>query len=318
MSSDPSSNPPLDPQVEALLEPAPDDFEMTSLLVDVLRKYVRDSSTAYPPLDVPIAAVADRTLSGPGGSLPIRVYTPEGEGPFSIMVFFHGGGWVVGDLDTQDMICRALCHGAKTVVVSVDYRLAPEHKFPAAVDDAWAATCWTADHAADLGGDVSRLVVAGDSAGANLSAAVALRARDEGGPELRAQVLIYGSCNFPSAPTESGAAFASGPILTSAAIDYFWAQYLADPAVDQEHPWASPARAESHRDLPPAFVATAELDPTRDDGERYGEILSRAGVPTDARRYPGMPHGFVSWVGLVDQAQRCIDDACAFLDRHVG
>jgi len=308
----------LDPQVEALLAPAAEDFEMTSLPVDVLRQYVHDSSTAYPPLEVPLAGIADRTIPGPGGPLPVRIYTPVGDGLFPLMTFFHGGGWVVGDLDTQDMICRALCHGAKSVVVSVDYRLAPEHKFPAAVEDAWAATRWVAAHAADLRGDAARLVVAGDSAGANLSAAVALRARDEGGPELRAQILIYGSCNYPSVPTESAASFADGPILTSAAIDYFWAQYLADPGVDQEHPWASPARAESHRDLPPAFVATAELDPTRDDGEHYADLLTRAGVATDVKRYPGMPHGFVSWLGLVDQAQHCIDEACAFLEHHLA
>ncbi|MBK7948874.1 MAG: alpha/beta hydrolase [Deltaproteobacteria bacterium] len=307
---------PLDPQVEALLQPAPEGFEMTSLPVDVLRKYVRESSMAYPKLAVPLASVADRTIAGPGGELPIRVYTPEGGGPFPLVVYFHGGGWVVGDLDTQDMICRALCHGAASVVVSVDYRLAPEHRFPAAVDDAWAATLWAAKNAPALRGDATRLAVAGDSAGANLAAAVALRTRDEGGPRLRAQLLIYGSCNYPSTRTPSTEQFKSGPIITEAAIDYFWKQFLADPAVDQDHPWASPARAKSHRDLAPAFVATAEMDPSRDDGERYGEILARAGVATESRRYAGMLHGFVSWVGLVDQAQRCIDHACAFLARH--
>ena len=307
---------PLDPQVAALLAPAPEGFEMTSLPVDVLRKYVRESSTAYPRLDVPLASVVDRTIPGPGGALPVRVYMPVGVGPFPLVVYFHGGGWVVGDLDTQDMICRGLCHGASALVVSVDYRLAPEHKFPAAVDDAWTATCWAAAHAAELGGDAARLSVAGDSAGANLSAAVALRTRDENGPRLRAQILIYGSCNYPSIRTPSTEEFAAGPIITEAAIDYFWKQYLVDPAVDQDHPWASPARAASHRNLAPAFIATAEMDPSRDDGERYAEILARAGVPTESRRYPGMPHGFVSWVGLVDQAQQCIDHACAFLARH--
>jgi acetyl esterase len=306
---------PLDPQVAALLEPAPQGFEMTSLPIDVLRKYVRESSTAYPKLAVPLAAVADRAIPGPGGELPVRVYTPVGKAPFPIVVFFHGGGWVVGDLDTQDMICRALCHGASAVVVSVDYRLAPEHRFPAAVDDAWAATRWAVAHAEELKGDARRVSVAGDSAGANLSAAVALRARDEGGPPLRAQILIYGSCNHPAVRTPSADEFASGPILTDAAVDFFWKQYLANPEVDQHHPWASPMRAADHRGLAPAFVATAELDPTRDDGERYADKLRTAGVATECRRYPGMPHGFVSWIGLVDQAQRCVDDACAFLER---
>jgi len=307
---------PLDPQVAALLAPAPEGFEMTSLPVDVLRKYVREASLAYPPLDVALAGVGDRTLAGPGGPLPIRVYTPVGAGPFPLVVYFHGGGWVVGDLDTQDMIARALCHGAGAVVISVAYRLAPEHPFPAAVEDAWAATRWAATHAAELGGDAARLAVAGDSAGANLAAAVALRARDEGGPRLAAQILIYGSCDHPSHRTPSADEFASGPILTDAAIEYFWKQYLPNPETDQHHPWASPARAADHRGLAPAFVATAELDPTRDAGERYADRLARAGVPTESRRYPGMPHGFVSWVGLVDQARLCLDDACSFLSRH--
>lgn len=306
---------PLDPQVEALLAPAPEGFEMTSLPIDVLRKYVRESSTAHPRPDVPLAGIVDRTIPGPGGPLPVRIYTPTGRAPFPIVVYFHGGGWVVGDLDTQDMICRGLCHGASSVVVSVDYRLAPEHRFPAAVEDAWAATNWAAAHAAEISGDANRLAVAGDSAGANLSAAVALRTRDESGPALRAQILIYGSCNYPSERTPSADEFASGPILTDAAISYFWKQFLPNPEVDQNHPWASPARAANHRGLAPAFVASAELDPTRDDGERYAEKLLRAGVPTESRRYPGMPHGFVSWLGLVDEAQRCIDDASAFLRR---
>lgn len=307
---------PLDPQVQALLSGAPEGFEMTSMPIDAMRKFVRESSMAYPKLAVALANVADRTLPGPGGALPIRIYTPTGPGPHPLVVFFHGGGWVVGDLDTQDMICRGLCHGAGSVVVSVDYRLAPEHPFPAAVDDAFAATSWASKHARELDADPARLSVAGDSAGANLAAAVALRARDEGAPPLRAQLLIYGSCNYPSSKTASTLEFANGPIITDAAIDWFWQQYLGHPERDQHHPWASPARAASHRSLPPAFVATAELDPSRDDGERYGELLARAGVATESRRYPGMPHGFVSWIGLVDQAQRCLDDACSFLRRH--
>ena len=156
---------PLDPQVEALLAPAPEGFEMTSLPVDVLRKYVRESTTAYPKLDVPLRGVVDQAIPGPGGPLPIRIYTPTGKAPFPIVVYFHGGGWVVGDLDTQDMICRGLCHGAGSVVVSVDYRLAPDHPFPAAIEDAQAATLWAAAQAAEIGGDAHRLSVAGDSAG---------------------------------------------------------------------------------------------------------------------------------------------------------
>jgi acetyl esterase len=308
----------LDPQIAALLGPPQPAFEMTALPVEALRKFVRDSSTAFPPLPVPLARIVDRTIPGPGGPLECRVYTPLGEGPFPLLVYFHGGGWVVGDLETQDRICRALAHGAGAVVLSVDYRLAPEHRFPAAVDDAYAATRWAASNARELAGDAGRLVVAGDSAGGGLTAAVALRARDEQGPRLRAQLIFYASCNYPSVKTVSAREFAAGPILTEAAIDYFWTQYLGDPARDQHHPWASPIRAASHRDLPPAFVASAELDPTRDDCEAYAAKLASAGVATQCRRYAGAPHGFVSWVGLADVAQRAIDDACAFLTKHAG
>jgi acetyl esterase len=308
----------LDPQIAALLGPPQPAFEMTALPVEALRKFVRDSSTTFPPLAVPLASVADRTIPGPGGALRCRVYTPVGAGSFPLLVYFHGGGWVVGDLDTQDMICRALAHGASAVVLSVDYRLAPEHRFPAAVDDAFAALRWAAAHARELGADPSRLVVAGDSAGGGLAAAAALRARDEHGPRLRAQLIFYASCNYPSVKTASAREFAAGPILTEAAIDYFWAQYLRDPAREQHHPWASPIRARHHRDLPPAFVASAELEPTRDDCEAYASKLAAAGVITECRRYAGAPHGFVSWVGLAGVAQRAVDDACAFVAKHAG
>ena len=308
----------LDPQIAALLGPPQPAFEMTDMPVDVLRKYVHDSSTAFPPLEVPLASIADREIPGPAGPLACRVYTPVGGGPAPLIAYFHGGGWVVGDLDTQDMICRGLAHGARAVVLSVDYRLAPEHRFPAAVDDAYAATCWASKHAPEIGGDAGGLVVAGDSAGGGLAAAVALRARDEGGPALRAQIIFYASCNHPSEKTASAREFADGPILTAAAVDYFWKQYLADPAVEQHHPWASPIRAASHRGLPVAFVASAELDPTRDDCEAYAAKLESAGVVTELRRYPGAPHGFVSWVGLADVAQSAIDDACAFIAQHTG
>ena len=307
---------PLDPQIAALLGSPQPAFEMTALPVDALRKFVHESSTAFPPLAVPLASVADRTIPGPAGALACRVYTPLGEGSFPLIVYFHGGGWVVGDLDTQDMICRALAHGAGAALLSVDYRLAPEHKFPAAVDDAYAATCWAAANASELGADPARLVVAGDSAGGGLAAAVAIRARDEGGPRIRAQLVFYASCNYPSAKTASAREFAAGPILTEAAIDYFWAQYLRDSAVDQHHPWASPIRAPDHTGLPPAFVASAELDPTRDDCEAYAAKLASAGVIADCQRYPAAPHGFVSWVGLADVAQRAIDDACRFIAKH--
>jgi acetyl esterase len=214
------------------------------------------------------------------------------------------------------MICRALCHGAGACLVSVDYRLAPEHRFPAAVEDAFAAAKWVASNAAELEIDPARISVAGDSAGGALAAGVALRARDEGGPPLRAQLILYASCNYPSEKTPSSVEYANGPILSSAAVEHLWHLYLADPAREQHHPWASPFRAHDHRDLPPAFVASAECDPTRDDCEAYGDKLASSGVATQCRRYAGMPHGFVSWLGRVDAAQTAIDDAVAWLARH--
>jgi acetyl esterase len=309
---------PLDPQVQKLLGPPARAFRMEDLSVEDMRRSVRESSLAFPKLKVPLGGILDRQIPGPGGALRVRCYRPLGKGPFQGIVYFHGGGWVVGDLDTQDMICRALCHAANARVVSVDYRLAPEHRFPAAVDDAFAATRWVADHARELEIDPARISVAGDSAGGALAAGVALRARDEGGPPLRAQLIFYASCNYPSEKTPSALEFASGPILSSAAVEYLWHLYLADPAREQHHPWASPIRARDHRNLPPAFVASAECDPTRDDCEAYAAKLESEGVATQCKRYAGMPHGFVSWLGLVDAAQTAIDDAAAWLALPAG
>lgn len=308
---------PLDPQIQAMLGQSGGMAPARTYSVEQLRATVRQYSTAFPPLDVPLAAIADRRIPGPAGDIPVRIYTPRGQGPLPVLVYFHGGGWVVGDLDTQDMICRGLCHGAGCLVVSVDYRLAPEHPFPAAVDDAYAATQWVARHATGFGGDPERIGVGGDSAGASLAAGVALRARDEDGPQLCAQLMFYGSMNYQiDTETDSMREFAEGPLLSIDDIEYFWHQYLAHPAVDQYHPWASPARATDHRNLPPAFNATAEIDPTRDAGEHYGELLRKAGVAVEQHRYSGMPHGFVSWLGVIDAAQTAIDDASAWLRRQ--
>jgi len=304
---------PMDPQIAAMLAASPAWPPVDSMPVDILRANVRASSLAFPPLAVPLASIQDDAIDGPAGKIGVRIYTPEGEGPFPGIVYFHGGGWMVGDLDTQDMIARALAHGARAVVVSVDYRLAPEHPFPAAPDDAWAATCWAAEQATILGIDPELIAVAGDSAGANLAAGVALRARDAGSPGIIAQLMFYGSGNYPSEDTPSSREFADGPLLSRNDMFFFWHHYLANPDVDQHHPLASPIRAASHAGLAPAFVATAEIDPTRDDGERYADTLAAAGVPVELKRYVGMVHGFVSWLGVLPAAQLAIDDACAFL-----
>lgn len=307
----------LHPRFEALASQSSAVPPAGTVPVKELRATVRSYSVRKRPYPVPLAQVEDHTLPGPGGPLDVRIYTPEGTGPFPLIVYFHGGGWVVGDLDTQDMIARALAHAAGAVLVSVDYRLAPEHPFPAAPEDAWYAVRWAAENAAQLQADPARLALAGDSAGAVLAAGVALRARDAGGPRIAAQILYYGSCNYPSADTESAIAYADGPILRRSDTEYYWHQYLTDPEREQHDPLASPQRAASHRGLPPAFVGTAEADPSRDDAEIYGRTLSEAGVPTVIKRYPGMVHGFVSWIGAIEGAQEAIDDAAAFLARHL-
>lgn len=309
---------PIDPQIEAMLSAAPPWPGVRNMDIATLRQAVRDSSVMLPPAeDAPVADIADRSIEGPGGLLGLRIYTPLGAAPFPVTVYFHGGGYVVGDLDTQDMIARALCAWSGSVVVSVDYRLAPEHPFPAAPDDAYAALAWVAAHAGEIGGDPARLAVAGDSAGGNLAAAAALRARDVGGPRLKAQVNIYGSCNYPSQLTASAHEYANGPLLQQDDIAWFYQQYLANPDVDQHDPQASPFRASSHAGLPPAFVGTAECDPSRDDAEAYAQKLASAGVPVVATRYAGMVHGFASWVGFLPGARDVLKDAAAFLKLHM-
>lgn len=303
----------LDPQIAAMLSGGGEWPGAANVPIDQLRALVRQFSMASGPLPVPLASVRDQAIPGPGGELPVRIYTPTGEGPFPLIVFFHGGGYVTGDLDTQDMIARGLCAGAGAVTVSVDYRLAPEHPFPAAPQDAFAALTWAAAHAADLGADATRLAVAGDSAGANLAAACALMAREAGGPALSAQVMFYGSANYPDELTPSAREFAEGPILTGEDITFFWGQYLSDPDRQKDDFRASPFRAPRHDGLPPAFVGTAEVDPSRDDAERYAERLAAAGVKVESRRYAGMPHGFVSWLAMLPAARKAVDDACAFL-----
>jgi acetyl esterase len=308
----------VDPQIAAMLAAMPEWPGVRHVPLAMLRQSVHDSSVAIPgAADAVVYSVEDRSMDGPGGALALRIYTPEGQGPFPVTLYMHGGGYVVGDLDTQDMIARAFCAWGETVVVSVDYRLAPEHPFPAAPDDVFAALQWAVAHAAEIGGDPSRIAVAGDSAGGNLACAAALRARDEGGPALRAQVNLYGSCNYPSEDTASAREFAEGPILKKDDVDWFWEQYLTSPA-EQDDPQASPVRAASHADLPPAFIATAECDPSRDDAEAFAAKLESAGVQVEMKRYAGMVHGFASWVGFLPGARDVMQDASQFLKKHLA
>jgi acetyl esterase len=303
---------PLDPQARALLdqmaEAGAPPFE--SLSPEQAREMIvamRD--LAGSPEQV--AKVEDSQIPTPDGKIPVRIYTPEGAGPFPILVYFHGGGWVIGSVDTIDAPCRALANGAGCIVVSVDYRLAPEHKFPAAAEDCYAATKWVADHAAELGGDRERIAIGGDSSGGNLTAVVALMARDRGGPKLVFQLLIYPVTDY-NFGTGSYQQNADGYLLTKNAMVWFWNHYLRNED-DGRNPYASPLQARDLSGLPPAFVITAEFDPLRDEGEAYAARLREAGVPVDAKRYDGMIHGFFQMAGVLDQGKQAIADAAAHL-----
>ena len=227
-------------------------------------------------------------------------------------MFFHGSGFVLCSLDTHDGMCRNLCAGAGCVVVSVDYRLAPEHKFPAGTEDCLHATRWAAAHAAELGADPARIAVGGDSAGATMAAVTAIRVRDEGGPALCGQLLLYPVTDYHTPGTPSYEENAEGYGLTRDTMKWFWAHYLND-ASEGAHPHASPLRAADLSGLPPALVITAEYDPLRDEGEFYAEKLRTAGVPAALSRYDGVNHGFMFWAGIVDRAGAAMNEACEWL-----
>ena len=248
-------------------------------------------------------AIENRTVAG---RIPLRVYRPSAEKPLPVIMFFHGGGWVLGNLDTHDTLCRRLAKESGCVLISVDYRLAPEHRFPAALDDCFGATQYVAEHAEGFGVDASALAVCGDSAGGNLAAAVALMARNSGGPQLHSQWLIY-PVTEPRFDTGSYRAFAVDHGLTRAAMQWFWDQY-APAAADRANPLAAPARAERLANLPPAHIITAEFDVLRDEGEAYAAALKAAGVKATLRRYEGMIHGFVHFAEPFDDAKRALTD----------
>lgn len=256
---------------------------------------------------VQVASTEDRTIPGADADLRARVYRPEGEGPFPTVVFFHGGGWVIGDLDTHDNMVRNICRGSGAVVVAVDYRLAPEHPFPAAADDAVAAARWVATHLEELGGD-RRLGVAGDSAGGNLSAVVA-QVLHADGTSLAGQFLIYPAVDaegeYPSRVEN-----AKGYFLEKDTMDWFYGHYAGawDDAKDAR---LSPLHGADLSGLPPAVIVTAEYDPLRDEGEAYGQALRAGGVPADVQRYDGMIHGFFDMGAISPAAQTAIDESCA-------
>jgi acetyl esterase len=251
-----------------------------------------------------LASVEPLTIPSPAGSIPARIYTPiklrKINGLASGLVFFHGGGWVIGDLDSHDVVCRKLADEGELMVVSVDYRLAPEHKFPAAVDDAIASTKWIAENAKQFGIDASRLMVGGDSAGGNLAAVVAISARDGNGPDIAGQLLIYPAIDF-AMTHPSHKEPETSILLTHSVIRWFSDHYLNGAA--DVHDWrASPARAKTLIGLPPAYVLTAGADPLRDEGDEYARRLKEAGVAVTHRTFPGQFHGFFTMGKLLQQA----------------
>lgn len=307
---------PVDPQIQLLLDKGSGVPATHTLSVPEARRLYEARIAVMAPA-APVAAVNERSIPGPGGPLRLRIYHPPGAGVFPLLVFFHGSGFVLCSLDTHDGMCRNLCAGAGCVVVSVDYRLAPEHKFPAGLDDCVFATRWAAEHAREFGADPDRMAIAGDSAGGNMAAAAAIRLRDEGGPPLCGQLLIYPVTGYHAPGTPSYERNADGYGLTRETMKWFWRHYLNDES-EATHPHASPLRAASLGGLPPALVVTAEYDPLCDEGELYAAKLREADVPALCSRWPGMNHGFFFWVGIVDQAGAAMRESCDWLRGMFG
>jgi acetyl esterase len=305
----------LDKEAEAFLAAvkAANRPEYSVIGAEGARQLYKETRGAVTPEAPEMSEIDNIAAPGPHGPIPLRYYRPAGvdkREPIPVVVFYHGGGWVIGDLDTHDVACRLLSNESRCAVVSVDYRMGPEHKFPAAVEDAYAAAHWVAGEAAALRIDPEKLAVGGDSAGGNLAAVVALMARgklkdgDKTAPKIGYQLLIYPATDMVMT-TESHKKFAKDHLLTRAAMDWFQEQYLNGEA-DREDWRASPLRAKSLAGLPPAYVLVAGNDPLRDEGEAYADALKKAGVPVAFREFPGQVHGFVVLGKIMPQAGQAI------------
>ncbi len=302
---------PIDPQVESLLS------EMAALggppiheLSVTEARTVAEGMIALAGDPIEVAAVDNITIPVDGAEIGARVYTPEGDGPHPVVMFFHGGGWVICSLDTHDNVARAICRDAEALVVSVDYRMAPEHRFPTAAHDCFAATKWVAENAASLGGDAGRLAVCGDSAGGNLSAVVSQMARDAGGPAIAYAALIYPAVDM----TRKGGSLdenASGYFLETEGMQWFMNHYLTE--AERADVLASPLLHSNLAGLPDTFIATCEYDPLRDEGEAYGDALRANGVHVENKRYEGMIHGVANMTGVLDGGRQLVSDVAAHL-----
>lgn len=305
----------LDPQAKAMLDAL---SEMQLPPIDTVTPVeLREMMQLPPPEQMdPVAGIVDRDVPVEGDTISVRIYTPDGDGPFGALVFFHGGGFVVGKVADYDAFCRTLAHRVGIVVASVEYRLAPEHKFPAAPDDCLAATRWVAGHADELNIDAARLAVGGDSAGGGLAAVVAQQTARAGGPAITHQVLIYPVTDF-NFDTDSYRDNAEGYFLTRDMMRWFWAHYLRTEG-DGADPKASPLRADDLAGLPPATVITAGYDPLRNEGEAYAKAMETAGVPVHYRCYEGMFHGFVGFGEGLDKAAEATGWMCDILRSAIG
>ncbi|MEQ8267156.1 MAG: alpha/beta hydrolase [Parvibaculum sp.] len=306
----------LDPQAKALLDMLgadPDAPRLIDLPPAAGREMYRAMANMLDLQGVPIGKTEDRAIPGPAGDIPIRIYTPvAGGGTGPALVYFHGGGWVIGDLDTHDALCRTLANEAGCKVIAVHYRLAPEHPFPASFDDAFAAVKWVEANSSEIGIDPNRIAVAGDSAGGNLAAAVCLRAKSEKDPEIAFQLLIYPVTDAPRG-TQSYKDFAEGYFLEAEGMDWFWNHYVLSAGADPANPFAAPLRAPSLAGLPPAYVVTAGFDVLRDEGKAYAEALKEAGVEAEYVNYEGMIHGFFNLQGALDVSRDAVKAAAKAL-----
>ncbi|WP_431972308.1 alpha/beta hydrolase [Nocardia sp. bgisy134] len=312
---------PLKPEARAIVELASAGFPKLGTEVfdaaEARRLLAARPAAAVEPL--PVGRVEERTVPGPDGApeVRVRIYWPVDAGPgLPVVVFCHGGGFTICSLDSHDRFCRTMTNGVGAIVVSVDYRQAPEHRFPAAAEDAYAVVRWVAGHADELGGDPARISVAGDSSGGNLAAVATLMSRDRGGPALAHQLLIYPMLD-PACDTVSYRDNADGYFTTAAHLRWYWEQYLGDGG-DRDHPYAAPPRAADLSGLPPAHVVTAEFDPLRDEGEAYAARLQAAGVPTETVRYDGEFHGFVSMADHLPDAEAAAAAAFSAVRRAFG
>jgi acetyl esterase len=309
---------PLDPQAQLLLDAARDSGLPPITAVSVAEARARlAKALIYTGEPERVEAVRDFACPGPGGAISIRMYRPDDRRAAApAVVYFHGGGWVLNSIATHDHVCRALANLSACVIFSVDYRLAPEHPFPAGVDDAWAATKWIRAHSRELNLDPQRIGVAGDSSGANLAAVVAQQARQSGFP-LTCQALAYPVTDHWSRGTRSYAEVGSGYALTREAMIWFWNHYLtAGTAIDD--PRASPLRATNFAGLPPTLVLTAEYDPLRDEGEAYAQALAAAGVPVTCTRYAGMMHGFLVQFRNLVRGRAGLEQIATFLKEQLA